>query len=446
MKVFLNVLIVLYNLLRGKSRGYCIKQFCMNCGITYIKFGQMLAMQNYGDLFTERDRQDLLAVTDDCKHVPYTHIHEILSKEYGSRLKTAFKRIYRQPVGSASVSQVHKAVLYNGDIVAVKVKRQDIQKNIHRDIRRIKTFFVLFGKVFGLYNVIGGKTGLTYFEEWLAEELDFKHEVKNILRYTEFAESVNGCVEGTSNIVLPGVYAELCTPNVIVMQFIESPTLSKRQVSSDVPLAMNAYVRLSFYALFHHMPIVWHGDPHAGNIYIDDEGNVGFLDMGLLFELTEHEADLCLQLFLSAFLQKEEKLYELISPWLGDVSDRDMFKEELKVYCNNIPNIPITSYFMDLVWVSMRCHINPPRWLYNMAKAFVCLNGIDTVYFQQATGRELLLEQVMEYMLDENIGAAKDISKDVLRGVLGIVLRDKSLVVRSATRGVQAIEQLLKLY
>lgn len=446
MRIIINILRAIFDLLRGKSKGYCVKQFCINCGTTYVKLGQILAMQNYNNLFDERDRQDLLTITDDCKHISYRLIYGILVREYGNTLKKTFRKIDRRPVGVASVSQVHRAVLMDGNVVAIKVKRQDIEEQMHKDIRTIRICMRLFGKLFGFYNYVGGKTALKYLEEWILEELDFRHEAYNIKRYTEFAQTVNGKVSGCRNITLPKLYDELCTDSVIVMEYIPYPTLSKGVNSEDVLPAMDTYVRLSFYALLHRLPVVWHGDPHTGNIYIDPDGNIGFLDMGLLFELTPHEADLCRQLFLAAYLQQKDKLFSLISPWLADGSDKEEFYSELETYVRNIPYRPITNYFMDLVFVCMRIHIDPPHWLYNMAKAFVCLNGIDSMYFNQTTGRELLLEQVVEYIIDENIAVSDKIGESCIRGMLGAILKNRKLVTRALTDGVHSIERLLKIY
>lgn len=444
MKVLINFFRVLFDLASGHSKGYCVKQFCVRSGITYIKLGQILAMQNYDNLFDDKDKKDLLTITDDCKHISYKRVLHSLIDEYGD-LSKYFKRVYKCPVGSASVSQVHKAVLLNGDVVAIKVKRKDVEERVHKDIKTIKICMRLFGRLFGFYNFIGGKTALTYLEDWILAELDFRHEVSNIQRYTEFAETVNGKVDGCHNIVLPRVYTELCTDNVIVMEFVPYRTLSKGETANHVLPAMDTYVRLSFYALFHNLPVIWHGDPHAGNIYIDDDGNVGFLDMGLIFELTPNEADLCLQLFLAVYLQRKEKLFSIISQWLDNASSRADFYNELDIYVRNIPYKHVTNYFMDLVFVCARVHINPPRWLYNMAKAFVCLNGIDEMYFNETTGHDLLLEQVIEYLVMEGTNTTRSLSKDCIELISGALVHDRAKVVMAISRGVADTGRLMRL-
>ena len=77
------------------------------------------------------------------------------------------------------------------------------------------------------------------------------------------------------------------------MEFIKYKTLNQLELNEDncnkIKTALNSYISSSLYAMFNGLPIVFHGDPHNGNIYIDESGNIGFLDMGLLFELSEED-------------------------------------------------------------------------------------------------------------------------------------------------------------
>ena len=92
-------------------------------GIAYIKLAQILAMQNYGNLFTETDRKSLSSICDFVKPIPFSNIKNLLENEYG-QLDKIFKEIDEKPIGAASISQVHKGILLNGDIVAIKIKRK----------------------------------------------------------------------------------------------------------------------------------------------------------------------------------------------------------------------------------------------------------------------------------------------------------------------------------
>lgn len=403
MKLFIEILKLIINkFILRKNNGDCVRIFCTNMGIVYIKLGQILAVQNINGIFTEVDRQKLLSICDSCNPIQFKEIQTILDKEYGN--SKPYKHIYEEPIGSASVSQVHKAILHDDSIVALKIKRNDIELTIEKDLTQIKFCIKHFGKLLHIENLVGSYRALDFYLQWIQEEIDFIHEVKNIDSYTNFADNVNGKVENCKNIVLPKVYKEYCTENIIVMEYIQYKTISELQTdknnSKKINDAMECYIKLSFYALFNNIDVVWHGDPHAGNIYIDNDGNIGFLDMGLIFELTTEEQNKTLEYFFCAYLGDYNKLFDLLEPHIKEQSNRkDKFREACKVYCKNIKNKPITCYFMDLVWVCAEYNISPPDFLYGMAKAFICLFGIDVVYNHTKTGKEVIEKQVIEYII-----------------------------------------------
>lgn len=288
MKLVINGLILLIRkFILRKNTGYCINKFVKKMGITYIKFAQILAVQHCGSLFTEKDRLELSSICDNCNPIKFKKIKKIIEKEYHCKIEDKFIDVDEKPVGAASVSQVHRAILLNGNKVVLKIKRKDVAKRVAKDIRQMKFIVHTFGRIFNFKNYIASDMALNLYFEWILEETDFNHEVCNIEEYQKFANDVNGKVPKTGNIVLPKVYKSMCTKNIIVMEYIDSLTINKMTLNDDNKLklkkALNDYISLSFYALFNGGKITFHGDPHSGNIYIDKNGNIGFLDMGLVF-------------------------------------------------------------------------------------------------------------------------------------------------------------------
>lgn len=217
MRLIKNGLLLLFNIIiRRKSRGESLRIFCSSMGLAYIKFAQILAMQNINGIFSEQDRQDTLSVCDSVNPIGRDEISELLLQAYNGDL-SFIKSFDWSPIGSASISQVHKAVLYNGDTVVIKIKRKDVYRTVVKDIKQIRILVKLFGCVFGFNNKSGSETGLYYFQKWLMEEMDFCHELRNIIRYSEFADSVNGKVPGCCEIKVPKVYPEYSNDCAIVM-------------------------------------------------------------------------------------------------------------------------------------------------------------------------------------------------------------------------------------
>lgn len=419
MKLYIEVFKLLFKkFVLKKNNGIVIKDFASKMGIVYIKMAQMLATQNYGNLFTEEDRQMLTSICDDCNQIDYEEIEKILKQEYGD-LNNIFSFIDHKPVGSASVSQVHRAILKSGEEVVIKVKRKDITKNIDEDIKRIRNIVHRFGRFVKFGNFIGGDHALDLYLDWISQETDFNHEVENIKIYQSFADSVNGKVRDTKIIKVPKLYDEYCTDNVIVMEFIKAKTINQMELTDEnkenIVKALNSYIKLSFWAMFNGKQIVFHGDPHSGNICIDDEANICFLDMGLLCVLSDSDAKLCLKFFLSAYSGNYDKLYQMISEY-GNMNEREKqsFKEDCKNYCKEVKEKDVSYYFIDMMNICLKYEIDPPNFLFSMGKTFVCINGISNFSNNRCTASELLQEQTIEFMLKRSINDLEDIIIDSL--------------------------------
>ncbi len=159
MKLYIQAIKLLVNkFILRRNNGIIIKDFSEKMGVVYIKLAQMLATQNFGNLFTEKDRQILSSICDNCNPISYDEIEEILKQEYGTNLENIFSFIEHKPVGAASVSQVHRAILKTGEEVAIKIKRKDITRTIDEDIKRIKKIVHRFGRFVNFSNFTGGIT------------------------------------------------------------------------------------------------------------------------------------------------------------------------------------------------------------------------------------------------------------------------------------------------
>lgn len=409
MKLYFYGLIMLIKIfIFKKNRGEAILWFANKMGVVYIKFAQILAMYNLGELFTEEERISLTKICDDIKPVKFKVMKKEIEKEYGCPIERKFKKVFEEPVGSASISQVYKVFLKNGDVVALKVKRKDVVKKLNKDFKQIKKLVHRFGGLFQFQNFKASDCALNLLADWIKTETDFVNEKNNILSYQSFANSVNGKVENTKKIVVPKVYKKLCTDNIIAMEFITSRTINQMKLTEKnkekIRVALNDYIFLSFYSLFHYKDVTFHGDPHGGNIYIDREGNIGFLDMGLIFNFKNKEADYVRNLFLYSYFGKSEDLtHLLLSSSKYDMVDEEALLSDIDACCKEFKSIPVTNYFINMIMIFTTYDINPPKVLYKLAKAFVALNGINDFSENLLDTEELVREQLTEYYVNRTI-------------------------------------------
>ena len=374
-------------------------------GVVYIKMAQIIAMQNYGNIFIERDRLQLAKICDNCNPIPYRKIAKQIAREYNKSLGEIFQSIDPQPVGSASISQVHRAVLLDGREVAVKVKRQDIARRVAHDTRQIRRFIHRFGKLAKFRNYLGSDKALELWAKWIEQETDFRREQHNLRTYQEFADSVNGKIPGTIRIEVPELIPEFCTDNIIVMEFISAPTINQLELTPAnkqlIQKGMNDYVNLSFYALLHGMPVTFHGDPHGGNIYLANQADVGFLDLGLIFSFSGDEAEYIRDLFLNSYNVRTDKLVELLLQ-NGKYRnlDRAQYRADVEAQAKRFRDIPTSHYFIEMMNLYTRYDIEPPEITYKLGKAFLALYGINNFIGNTTNTRELLAQQIVEYYLN----------------------------------------------
>ncbi len=405
-----------------QSTGRVICRFAERMGVVYIKMAQILAMQNIGQYFTEADREQLAKICDNSRPIAFTKIMRQIKAEYGGELPTQIREVLPEPIGSASISQVHKAILCDGTTVAIKVKRQDLTKKVQHDVRQLRRLIHRFGRLASMRNLLGSDKGLTLWADWIEQETDFRHERQNLEQYQEFAQNVNGHIPGRVKIVTPKLYSELCTANLLVMEFIDVPTVNQLELTPEnkqkISRAENDYIALSFYALFHDLPVVFHGDPHGGNIYIDRAGNIGFLDFGLVFGLQPDEANLLRQLFLLSYVGDGSNVLEILLQHSHyEAFDRQALEQAVQAKANQFQSIPVPQFFVEMIGVFTQYNIEPPEILFKAAKAFLAIFGIGTFVENSTDTASLLASQVVEYYLRRTTNDVRGLVTTVARFV-----------------------------
>lgn len=450
MKLYVELFKALFKKIRGKKNGEIIRDLATNMGVVYIKLAQILSTHNYGNLFTEEDRKLLSGICDDINILDFNDIQDTLNKEYNDKTYEIFSEIEEKPVGSASISQVHKAKLKTGEVVAIKIKRKDITDTMEKDIKQLEKLMYRYGKFVKFGNYSAGSKALNLYLDWIKEETDFINEVNNIKLYQNFANDVNGKIKDNLYIIVPKVYESLCTENIIVMEYIPYKTINKLddtiETKEKIKNAMNSYIKSNFYALFNDKTIVYHADPHEGNIFLDENGNVGFLDMGLCYKLTEEDTKTIKKFFFSVFTGNYEELYDYFNDYCKLMSDKkkQLFKEDLRKYCIDVKTKEVTNYFTDVIFICLKYEFMPPKFLFIMAKTFMMLNGICGISDNKIPATELLMEQTIEYCLKSNVNQVENLVKDTAK--LTPKLIRKSFKTGLINAAVKNVDDIYKLY
>ena len=254
-------------------------------GPTFIKLGQIMSM--HPDILPREYCQELSKLRADVRSLPFAQIQQVLEEEYKLPMQEVFAHVEREPLGCASIAQVHKAVLPDGRQVVLKVQRPGIQQLMANDI-------LLLRKAAGFLKLLGGADGqpvdldMVLTEMWTVaqEEMNFLKEAGNLLEFEELNR-------GIAYIAAPKLEKDLSTGKILVMEYIEGIPIDQIQTLEAMGYDMTEigekladnYCKQIFDDAF------FHADPHPGNIWIRD-GKIVWLDFGMMGRLTARDKGL----------------------------------------------------------------------------------------------------------------------------------------------------------
>ena len=265
------------------TRGMSPEKLCAiieELGPTFIKLGQILSMRS--DFLPKEYCEALKKLRSDVSPMSYAQVVAIVEASYGRPLGEVFSSFDEQALGSASIAQVHAAVLQSGEPVVVKVQREGIHDVMSRDIMLLKQACRLLK-----YTPVSGLVDFNRVldEMWLVaqEEMDFQTEAANLERFRKLNEDV-------AFVTSPALYREYTTTRVLVMERVDGIAIDDRDAlvaagydpaEIGAKLADN-YVRQIMTDGF------FHADPHPGNLRIRD-GRIVWLDMGMMGSLNDRQ-------------------------------------------------------------------------------------------------------------------------------------------------------------
>ena len=249
-----------------------------------MKVGQVLSMVELDGL--PEDQRDVLQaklaeLRDDVPPVPFAKLERLMRDEFGGPLSRVFSEFDEHAFAAASIGQVHRATTLDGDDVAVKVQYPGVADAVETDLRNAMLLLPLVKR---LAPSLDGKALASELRERIVEELDYELEAQNQRR-------IERLFRGHPFIVVPAVNTGLSTRRVLVSEFIDGERFEAVRRLDEPQRDRYGEIVFRFYFGLLYRNRIALGDPHPGNYLLRPDGRVGFLDYGLLRDVSAARLD-----------------------------------------------------------------------------------------------------------------------------------------------------------
>lgn len=263
-------------------------------GPTFIKLGQVLSTRP--DLIGHAVANELAGLQDEVTPVDFELIQPIIEAELGHPLSELFILIETTPVASASLSQVYRATLATGEIVAVKAQRPGIEALIESDISLMEAIAEWIYQHNEDMRFLNPKGIVEEFARSIRRELDFNIEAMAARRFADnFAED--------AHIVVPKLFTAYSAHRVITLEWIDGAPINNLAAYASKNADPAVIAQLGCRALcdmvFKHR--FFHADPHPGNIFLLDQNRIAFLDLGMAGHLEKSDIRAFSDILLAVF-------------------------------------------------------------------------------------------------------------------------------------------------
>ncbi|MEK6244405.1 MAG: ubiquinone biosynthesis regulatory protein kinase UbiB [Pseudomonadota bacterium] len=362
------------------TRAVRLREALETLGPIFVKFGQMLSTRR--DLLPADLADELAKLQDQVPPFGSDLAVAEVERSLGKGLDQVFGSFEREPVASASVAQVHLAVLKDGTEVAVKVLRPGVERAIAKDVLLLETAAGLVELLWMEGRRLKPREVVAEFARHLDDELDLVREAANAsLLRRNFADS--------TLLAVPAIHWDFCSRRVMVMERMHGTPISQinilRQKGIDIPALARAGVEIFFTQVFRDG--YFHADMHPGNILVATEGEMRgkyiALDFGIMGTLSEVDKSYLAQNFLAFFNRDYRRVAQahLDAGWVPAGTRVDAFEAAIRAVCEPIFARPLKEiYFgkllLRLFQTSRRFNVEVQPQLVMLQKTLLNIEGL----------------------------------------------------------------------
>jgi ubiquinone biosynthesis protein len=392
-------------------------------GPTFVKFGQIMSTRT--ELFPPAMIEELKKLQDQVPPVPFSLLGPQL-KEHCRVLDECFQHIDEEPLAAASLAQVHRAILRDGTQVVLKIKRPGIEGVIETDISILHSLAERIERAFPESKVFNPTGLIQDFAGQIRKELDFTKDGRNGERFAFNFRDWEG-------IKFPRIFWKYSGRDLLVMEYIEGVRIDEkeriRKMGFDpVSIAdrgFQAYMKQIFEDGF------FHGDPHFGNLLITSQGDLAFLDFGIVGILRPEKQQVYINLLRSLEGNDVDLLYQTLKDFGADIKpeDEDSIKDDLYILLadyneTRLKEFNFSNMVQDLTTVLRKYHLRVPMNMMLMLKVVMEVASVGVTLdpnfnfsaHSRAYLEQLSRERTTQKMIRETVRSVTD----SFQGLLGL--------------------------
>ena len=426
-----------------------IRIFIEEMGTTFIKLGQIASTR--ADLLPPDLINELEKLQSHVSPFPASDARALIEESLEADIDDIFMIFDDVPVGSASIGQVHRAMLHTGEDVAVKVQRPNIEKTVRTDLEILRHLALLAEANLEWARNYQVTDMIDEFSDALINELDYTIEARNV-------ERIGKTHRNDKKIKIPEIYWDYSSKNVMVMDFIKGTPVNQLKKLDELginrSMVADTLARSIFKQIFEEG--YFHGDPHPGNVNVLDDGTVVFLDFGMVGRLTSDLKNNFGSLLISLMKHDSDGVVKSIVKMgvvPADVSIRDLNREaEImrdKYYDVPLAKLNFSDAVNDLFGISNKYKIKLPQDFTILAKTLLTLESVvsqldpdfSIMDVAEPFGKALLLERynpknLLNFQIDEvqQLGSElREVTENVHTFTKG--LRNQNLPIEIDVKG-----------
>jgi predicted unusual protein kinase regulating ubiquinone biosynthesis (AarF/ABC1/UbiB family) len=289
---------------RHKRARWLVKNL-LELGPTFIKIGQSLSTRV--DIIPFEYIQELSQLQDRVPPFNSDEAIKVIETELGKSIDELFKDFKSIPLASASLGQVHRAKLYTGQEVVVKVQRTGLEKIFNLDFEILHRLIRLLNRYLSNLRQYQLEAIYKEFFELLFQEIDYIREGKNADRFRKNFKHY-------SQIKVPKVYWKYTTKNILVLEYLPGIKVDDRTTLKDSRINLDSIIQLGICSYLKQLLIdgFFQSDPHPGNMAVSQRGELIFYDFGSMTEVKLMDKEQMIQTFFAVLRRDTDKVVETL--------------------------------------------------------------------------------------------------------------------------------------